>query len=251
MAATITVRVDPSLTYLDIGGVRYPAVNGYVKGIPADQSDALEEAGFPVLYNAWADDLRAAWAAQSMTVRVGAVLTELTVGQRTYPAVNGYITGVPAQYEQMLSSAGFLCLRQPACWTPDGGLAVLLTNRSGAPSVRGHLINTGGASGGFVVNSANAPRACGVVYESGVPDGSPCLVVTGGVAYVLFEDGQQPVVGQWCGVGTSVDGRAYTRNTFPTNPVTEIEVHAAEIGHCLDSVSPGTDVLARVVLHFN
>jgi hypothetical protein len=138
-----------------------------------------------------------------------------------------------------------------AIFTPDGGLAVWFQNRTGAPSVRGMLVTLGTAPSSVIACPYTIPKAMGVIYSSGVPESQFVRVVISGVAYCLFDNSATPTVGYWVGLSDSVDGRAQARSTLPDNSGAGIDLHNKEIGHCVDSVPGGSDVLARVVLHFN
>ena len=138
-----------------------------------------------------------------------------------------------------------------AILTKDGGVAVWFQNRTGTASVRGSLVTMGTAPSSVILCPKTIPKACGVVLDSGVPDGQFVRVVVTGVAYVLVEDGMGPTVGYWVGLSSVTDGRAQFQATLPDNSGAGIDLHNREIGHCVDTVPAGTDVLARVVLHFN
>jgi hypothetical protein len=60
-----------------------------------------------------------------------------------------------------------------------------------------------------------------------------------------------PTIGYWVGNSDAANGRAQVRATLPDNSGPGIDIHNREIGHCVDTVPAGTNVLARVVLHFN
>jgi hypothetical protein len=135
--------------------------------------------------------------------------------------------------------------------TPEGGLAVWFQNRTGAPTMRGMLVTLGTAPSSVIACPYAIPKVMGVIYSSGVANGEFVRVVVSGVAYCLFENAQSPTVGYWVGLSDTVDGRAQARATMPDNSGAGIDLHNKEIGHCIDTVAPGTDVLARVVLHFN
>jgi hypothetical protein len=138
-----------------------------------------------------------------------------------------------------------------AILTRDGGVAVWFQNRTGAASVRGALVTMGTAPSSVILCPKTIPKACGVILDSGVPDGQFVRVVVTGVAFVLVEDGMAPTVGYWVGLSSVTDGRAQFQATLPDNSGAGIDLHNREIGHCVDTVPAGTYVLARVVLHFN
>lgn len=135
-------------------------------------------------------------------------------------------------------------------FTPEGGLAVKLTNRTGAVSVKGTIVTTSAAYDNAFTLEAAEFEAAAIVYDSGVPDGADCWVVTAGVAEVLMKDGIAPVRGDWTKCADT-DGRAEA--TTPPTGIGALAVseHFKEIGHCLESKAAGTDVLAKVLLHFN
>ena len=136
--------------------------------------------------------------------------------------------------------------------TPEGGIAVLLTNLTGSASVKGTLVKASSTSGGVAVNPADIPVAFGVIYENDVADGDPVWVVISGMADVLLEDGTAATAGYWAKVSDSQDGRADITNAYPPGgTITALDDHLSEIGHCLQTVSSGTDRLCRVTLHFN
>jgi transcriptional regulator with XRE-family HTH domain len=136
-------------------------------------------------------------------------------------------------------------------FTPEGGLAVLLTNKTGAPSVKGSVVGIYGATSvdsAFGLTLADSMSPCGAVYESGVADGSECWVVVAGIAEVLLENGTGTVRTYWVRTSTTAPGRA---NATIGDPPGLSATHFAEIGHSLETKSGGTDVLLRVILHFN
>jgi hypothetical protein len=138
--------------------------------------------------------------------------------------------------------------------TPEGGIAIRMFNKTGGASVKGTLVDTQ-ASIDFAVKIAVADDddVMGVIYDSGVADGDLVWVVVCGVADVLLEDLSTATRGYWCRTSITQAGRADITNPNPpaSGIIVEIQEHFREIGHCLESVTAGTDKLARVVLHFN
>lgn len=168
----------------------------------------------------------------------------------------GIAVGAAAEAAETSATTGALRLdgtAPPAVLTQEGGLATWLVNKSGAPSVRGTMVTAGGGvTRGAVPVTAGIPNPIGAVYDAGVPDGALMRVVVAGVAEVLMQDGQAPVVGYWVGTSATVNGRAYVQPAPPGGGLpSEIAAHNGEIGHCLESKGAGTDVLALCVLHFN
>lgn len=135
--------------------------------------------------------------------------------------------------------------------TPAGGFAVRMVNKTGGASVRGTLVTTGSAERSVVTTTANIPHAVGAIWSNGVADGGDIYVVVSGVAEVLFEDGQAPTVGYWCGISASVGGRAQARASLPDNSGAGVDLHNGEVGHILQTIQAGTNVKALVMLHFN
>ena len=142
-------------------------------------------------------------------------------------------------------------VKNNAGWTPVGGLYVRMQNKTGSASVKGTLVTTGSESMSFVAVTGGVPNCMGIVYDAGVADGSVCRVVVAGIAQVLFKDGEAPVVGYWCGNSVDTAGRAEAKESLPDNSGAGVTLHNREIGHILETKEAGTDVLARVVLHFN
>ena len=131
--------------------------------------------------------------------------------------------------------------------TPEGGLALRLTNKTGAASVKGTLVEADGAvDGAFDIADADSKECCGVIYEDGIADGDECLIVISGRCQVLLKDATASTRRNW--VKTSdVAGRADATNASPAAAPTHFE----EIGHCIESKGADTDVLAFIMLHFN
>lgn len=136
-------------------------------------------------------------------------------------------------------------------FTPAGGIARKFTNKTGGASVRGQLVTTGSAANSVILTTAGVPNAMGAMWSRDVADGGTCYVVISGVADVLFADGQSPTVGWWVGSSDAVNGRARAAASLPDNSGAGVTMHNHEIGHCIQTINAGTDVVARVVLHFN
>ena len=138
--------------------------------------------------------------------------------------------------------------------TELGGIAIKLTNETGAPSVKGTIViasNVSGQDDSFEVAGADEYQPIGIVYEDGIADGSECWVVINGVAQVLLKDATTSTTGNW--VRTSdVAGRAdVTLAAPPGGGIPELDQHMQEVGHSLETKSANTDVLCKVALHFN
>lgn len=138
--------------------------------------------------------------------------------------------------------------------TPEGGVAVKFINKTGGASVKGEVVS---AYNDTAINNAiekiavDIPDPIGVIYNSGVADGSYVWVIVAGVAEVYFvgnttrkhlargfltADGGSYVIGQ------------ALSEAVPSSPFAN-DKHFYEIGHVLESrVGAG---LAKCVLHFN
>jgi len=147
------------------------------------------------------------------------------------------------------SSILFSCGGKVA-FTPEGGLAVKLTNRTGAASVKGSVLTMSTAyDAAFALQTAEFDGVA-VAYESGIADGAESWVVVSGIAEVLLKDGTAATHGAWTKCADT-DGRAEA--TIPPSGIGALSTadHFKEIGHCIESKAAGTDVLAKVVLHWN
>lgn len=136
-------------------------------------------------------------------------------------------------------------------FTPEGGLAQMFINKTGAPSVKGTVVHVNGAIAKGVNKIAqDIPDPIGVIYEDGIADGSEVLVVTSGTADVLFIG--NTTIGQLARGFVAADagfiaGYALAENV-PSPPFAS-DKHFYEIGHVLETrVGAG---LAKVNLHFN
>ena len=136
--------------------------------------------------------------------------------------------------------------------TPEGGIAIKLINKTGAVSKKGTIVSASFTTdNAFNTSIADSVIPQGSVYESGVPDGQLCWVVVSGIAEVLLKNDTPAVRGNWVGMSdaagrVSAGGGGHTG----TNPPAQAE-HNKEIGHCLESKEAGTDVLAKIIMHFN
>lgn len=135
-------------------------------------------------------------------------------------------------------------------FTPEGGLAVRYINKTGAPSVKGYCVTSGGGNNSVVLVPVNVPNCIGVFYENGISDGQLTWVVISGIADVYFWD--STTAGQLARTGLTADtgevsGQALSE-AVPTAPFAT-DKHFCEIGHVLESRTGAG--LAKVNLHFN
>ena len=137
--------------------------------------------------------------------------------------------------------------------TAEGGIAVRMINRTGAPSVKGTVVCASIAHEAAVMlcpGGDNDP--IGVMYEAGVVDGDGVWVVTLGPADVLLEDGTESVRGNWIRVSSGVAGRAYAGTAQPPGGgIAQHDLHFTEVGHAVQTVAAGVDKLCRAIVHFN
>jgi len=171
------------------------------------------------------------------TVDTGVALSGLPVSQ--VPVKRGYGTNGTRLAEAII---GYL---HENLYTPEQGLLVTLTNKTGAASVKGSVVSTSTGTDEAFMLQANRLDAFGVVYEDGIADGNECRVVVSGIADVLLEDAGGTTHGDWMGQAAT-DGRAYSNGATPPAAAQ----HMREIGHCLETVGGGVNVLCRIAIHF-
>ncbi len=137
--------------------------------------------------------------------------------------------------------------------TAIGGLAVKMTNKTGANTVAGQLVRADGTVDDAVDLTGTDELECfGVFLESGIADGSEAWVVVSGIADVAMEDNTTATRGNW--VRTSITEAGYADATNAATPQPINQTHFTEIGHCIETVAAtggGTHILARCILHFN
>ncbi len=141
-------------------------------------------------------------------------------------------------------------------FTALGGLAIKLTNKTGANTVAGQLISFDTTTDDAVaLTTADDDECSGVFLDSGVANNAEAWVVIAGVADVAMQDNTAATHGNW--VRTSIIEAGYANATNagpPGGGIPELDRHMKEIGNCIESVSAtggGTHILARCVLHFN
>lgn len=130
-----------------------------------------------------------------------------------------------------------------AKYTPEGGLAVWLLNKTGGASVKGTVVMADTTTDNACKTAdADTVYPIGVIYDSGVADGKMVWVVVSGIAQALLKNSTATTRG-YTGFVSDVAGRMDTASGTPAT-------HDREIGHCLESNAGGTDQLVNVVLHF-
>lgn len=138
-------------------------------------------------------------------------------------------------------------------FTPEGGLAVLLVNKTGSASKKGNIVEASTTTRrGVALVPANEPDPIGVIYDDGVADGDLIWVVIIGMAEVLLEDGTSTTYDNWIRVSPTVAGRGDGSLAGPPGgTINEIDNHFKEIGHVFEDVNSGTNKLALCLVHFN
>jgi len=143
-----------------------------------------------------------------------------------------------------------------AKFTEDGGLAVLLINKTGYVSEKGRVVTVHASENlavDYTVIESNEP--IGVFLDDGIADGDNVWVVVSGVAYVAMEDNTSATAGHWIRASDTEAGYAnVTHEVAPGGGIGELEEHLLEMGHCLENVpaeGAGTHIKARCVLQFN
>ena len=150
---------------------------------------------------------------------------------------SGAVSGASGAFSGAVSSA-------LVKMTPEGGLAVRLTNKTGAASIKGTIVGIkSGTDNAFDLTAIDAAYNFGVVYESGIADAALCWVVVAGIAEVLMKNAATR--GQMCRVGLTADegetaGYAMAAAQSGT-------ASAYKIGDCLESKD--ADALCKVLLH--
>jgi len=130
-------------------------------------------------------------------------------------------------------------------FTTEGGLFETFVNNTGT-SVKGTIVVASTTvANGVDIAPISSTMPIGVIYESGIANGALVKVVVYGKAEVLLQNGLASSLGYWCGVSNAVAGRMYQDVTPPT------AFHNQEIGHSIQAVSSGTNVLSTVQVHFN
>lgn len=176
-------------------------------------------------------------------VRSLAFATDLTAGDADGPFRGKNATSTGLVFRIPGGRVGF---------TVEGGIAIQLTNKTGGASVKGVVAAPESTTQrAFVACPADDPDPIGVVYESGIADGSLCWVVIAGTVQVLLQDSTAGTRGYWSRVSASQAGRANaTAAAPPGGGVPELDQHVREIGHCMQNAGAGTNVLCWHIIHF-
>jgi len=127
--------------------------------------------------------------------------------------------------------------------TPEGGIAVSLTNRGGHVSVKGEVVTADlSNNNAFYINSPS-DLPIGVVYESGIAVGKEVIIVFSGRAQVLLEDALSGGRSNYVFVSSLTAGRA-DASVIAAPSASYPHV----LGRCLQTITGGTSVLCWVML---
>lgn len=138
-------------------------------------------------------------------------------------------------------------------YTPEGGLAIAMINKTGGASVKGEVVAIYSAT---AIDNAvkkiiiDEPAPIGVFYESGIADGSLAWIVIAGKAEVYFVGNATRghlVRGFITGDAGYVTGQALSE-AIPSTPFAT-DKHFYEMGHVAESRTGAG--LAKCILHFN
>ena len=125
--------------------------------------------------------------------------------------------------------------------TSIGGYAIKLTNKSGANSVAGDIVETSATTADAVdLADANELDPIGIFLDTGIADGAEAWVVVAGIADVHMDAG-----------GCSLHDRIITSATAGRGLVDNapaVAAHFQEIGHAIEAV--GANGNARCIVHF-
>lgn len=135
--------------------------------------------------------------------------------------------------------------------TAEGGLAIKVINKTGAPSIKGYICEPSDTTDNAIKYTDNDDfDPIGIMYSDGVPDGEEVFIVVSGIAEVYYGTAvvratfsRVPVVAD----GIAVSGQALNE-PLPAPPLSN-DKHFREIGHPIES--RGTPGLAKTILHFN
>lgn len=134
--------------------------------------------------------------------------------------------------------------------TSAGGFAVYMQNDGLSAISRGNIVEASSISANaFCISDANSSHPIGAALTD-IAQGAFGYIVVHGIADVLYEDNVASSLGYW--VGTS-DSEAGVVRTQASPPATAAD-HFDEVGHSIQAVAAGgggTNILSRIVMHFN
>ena len=146
-----------------------------------------------------------------------------------------------------------LSVNEKSGHTAIGGFCIKLTNKTGAVTVAGQLVQADTSANDAVkLTSIDEEETFGVFLDSGIAANAEAWIVISGIADVAMEDNTTATRGNW--VRSSITEAGYADATNATPPSPAAFSHFNEIGNCIETVTAtggGTHILARCVLHFN
>lgn len=131
--------------------------------------------------------------------------------------------------------------------TPEGGIASKFINGTGAILKHGSAVSHSTSADRTVILTAVEFDCIGFVYGD-IAIGAEGWVVTNGVAEALFKNGTQPLRGYWTKASATTGRVEATTPPSGTSAIAANE-HFKEVGHCLQTKTAGTDVVALIVVH--
>ena len=128
--------------------------------------------------------------------------------------------------------------------TAEGGLAIQVTNKTGAPSVQGTIVSIkSGVDMCAELTPVDATHCLGVVYNAGVHDNEYMWVVIAGLADVLMKN--DATLGQQCRIPLSTDTGEVAGYAMAAAQAATASVY--KIGDILETKT--ADTLCKVLLH--
>lgn len=140
---------------------------------------------------------------------------------------------------------------QPITFTPEGGLAFWMINKTGNASFKGAVVGASSTDvNAFELIAVDSPDPIGIVYDDGIADGELCRVVFSGKAEVFYIGSVTLRYFARVTVAADIGNEAGKAIAEPAPiPPFSTDKHFQEIGHVLeDRVGAG---LALTNLHFN
>lgn len=139
--------------------------------------------------------------------------------------------------ERLGSNSGF---------TAEGGFYQTFINNTGLSEKGTIVVASDSIDNAVEIAPASSQMPMGVIYESGIANGSLVKVVIYGRAQVLLKDGEAAFQGHWAGV-SNIAGRMYQ---LLSPPILTLAAHNTKIGNSLEETGSGTDVLSFVQIQF-
>ena len=135
-------------------------------------------------------------------------------------------------------------------FTKEGGLAVRVLNATGAPSIKGYIVEASHSlDNGVAYAEGGDPDPLGIVYDGGVPNGDYIWVVISGIADVYYSDTvTNGSISRVSTVAEALSAGIAVNEALPVPPFAS-DKHFQEIGHPIQARTGAG--LAKTILHFN